>query len=123
MSEQDKKPSGCDQLFDALWAADIVPHREYRFAEFKHWRFDLAYPTIKLAIEVDGHGYGHGTYAAIRRDKTKINYAIEMGWRVLTYPSKSCETIKRRQRIVDQINRAICGIADPESASIVLMGD
>ena len=63
-----------------------VPEFEWRFHPVRRWRFDLAWPSYKLALEVEGgvwtggrHSRGKGMVA----DMAKYNTATLMGWRVL----------------------------------------
>jgi len=61
---------------------------EYRFHPVRRFRFDLAYPSTKLAIEIEGGiftGGRHTRGAGYRRDMGKYNLATLMGWRVLRY--------------------------------------
>jgi very-short-patch-repair endonuclease len=77
-----------ERLAEALAAAplpgwDLV--REYRFHPTRRWRFDFAFPSQKLGIEVDGRGY-HQTHQGVRNDCVKFNEAARLGWRVLRFP-------------------------------------
>jgi very-short-patch-repair endonuclease len=67
----------------ALPGWDLV--REHRFHPTRAWRFDFAWPSQKLAVEVDGRR--HRTCAGQRSDSEKLNEATRMGWRVLRFPS------------------------------------
>lgn len=65
------------------------PVREFRFSPLRRWRFDLAFPDRKIAVEIDGgiwtqgrHSRGTG-YAA---DCEKLARAAILGWRVLRFP-------------------------------------
>ena len=105
------------------------PKLEFKpFPEDSRWAFDLAYPDVKVAIEVDGRGSGghwgrHASEAGQRADCAKANAAAEHGWTVLRYPSRSVVYHKRRARIVEQIARVVCGARSIEDALIVLDGD
>lgn len=62
------------------------PEREYKFHPTRNWRFDFAWPSLKIAVEVDGgqwlaRGGRHNTDA----DREKMNTAAELGWRVFRY--------------------------------------
>lgn len=35
-----------------------TPEREFRFHPERRWRFDFAWPDVKVAVEIDGGGYG-----------------------------------------------------------------
>lgn len=59
---------------------------EYRFHEKRLWRFDLAWPALKVSVECDGMvwqagGGRHNTDA----DREKINTASSLGWTVLRF--------------------------------------
>lgn len=107
-------------LIDDLVAAGYPPKVGHAFHELRRWEFDLAYPTCKLAIEVDGRGR-HQREKGEREDQEKINAAIEQGWRVLRYPAKSVTTGLRRERIVEQVARVLCGVDSPEDSACVLI--
>ena len=63
-----------------------APAREHRFHATRRWRFDLAYPDCRLAIEIDGGCYTGGRHvqgAGVRADCEKFAVAQGLGWRVL----------------------------------------
>lgn len=96
------------------------PRREFRFAPPRRWRFDLAWPEMMLAIELEGgtrgrpvtcHACGsrvrarqrdgsvgrelriggaHGR-ARVDSDAEKYNVAALAGWRVLRYTTAMVE--------------------------------
>ena len=64
------------------------PEREYRFAPPRRWRFDFAFPDLRLAIEVEGGTWVSGRHnrgAGFERDCEKYNTAVTLGWRVLRF--------------------------------------
>ena len=63
-----------------------VPIREHRFAPPRRWRFDLAWPSLRLALEIEGGVWTGGRHvrgAGFERDAEKYNAATLAGWRVL----------------------------------------
>lgn len=106
-------------MVDALTEAGYPPKVGHAFHEVREWEFDLAYPQIKLAIEVDGGGR-HYRFAGRISDNEKDNAAMAQGWRVLRYPTSRIETKLRLDRIVEQITRIICGVVCPSSDAEVL---
>ena len=64
-----------------------APTYEHRFHPRRRWRFDLAWPEHKVALEVDGGTWarapGHTWGAGIAADREKQNAAVLLGWRVL----------------------------------------
>ena len=77
-----------------LRANDFPPwEAEYRFHPKRRWRFDMAWPEQRIAVEVHGGIHmargGHNTAAGITRDCEKGNEALIHGWRCLLYTSPS----------------------------------
>ena len=94
---------------------------EYAFHPHRQWRFDVAWPAQKLAVEIEGAF--HASLSANRRDAEKQNAAIELGWRVLRFPASAVFTKKRLPRIVEQVGRVLTGVSDPVESACVLVGD
>lgn len=82
------------------------PVYELRFAPPRRFRFDVAFVEQKLAVEVDGATWRQGRHtrgAGHRSDCIKRNLAVEMNWRVLTYPTDlvmSGEAIRQIERML-----------------------
>lgn len=65
-----------------------MPELEYKFCPTRKFRFDMAYPDIKLGIEIDGSVFAMGRHTrgtGFIADCRKFNIAASMGWRVLRY--------------------------------------
>jgi len=63
-----------------------VGEPEYHFHPERKWRFDLAWPARKLAIEIDGGswvGGRHTSGSGFAEDCHKMSEAAILGWRVL----------------------------------------
>jgi hypothetical protein len=75
-----------DQLVTLLaWVKLPSPRREHRFDTLRKWRFDLAWPELMVACEVDGGSWVQGRHtrgAGFERDLEKSNAAQLAGWRV-----------------------------------------
>jgi very-short-patch-repair endonuclease len=60
--------------------------REHRFHEQRQFRFDFAFPHLRLAIEVDGGIWSRGRHTDPRgyaKDCQKFAEAAILGWRVI----------------------------------------
>lgn len=71
------------------------PEREHRFAPPRKFRFDFAWPEIKVAIEIDGGqwvGGRHTRGAGFLRDCEKLNLAALAGWTVLRFSGASVKS-------------------------------
>lgn len=82
------------------------PESEYRFHDSRRWRFDIAFPTLKVAVELDGFGYGHQSIGGRKKDNEKANAAVERGWVILRYtPSELTRT--KISETVEQVCRVL----------------
>lgn len=99
-------------------AADLAaitgerPVREYAFVANRKFKFDIAYPKQRIAIEVAGRY--HLTFRRFRVDCERNNFAISRGWILLTVPASSMLSPARRQLFCEQVNRILCGVFDDE---------
>jgi hypothetical protein len=78
------------------------PEFEYRFHPERKWRFDLAWPAAKVALEIDGAVWSGGRHtrgSGWLKDTEKLNAAACLGWRMLRcMPKDLC--IKETAEIV-----------------------
>jgi hypothetical protein len=65
---------------------------------------DLAYPSIRLVIEVDGFRW-HSSPASKLRDEERQNRLVLAGWSVLRFSANEVRT--RPQRMVAAVRRAL----------------
>lgn len=98
------------------WSCRLVglpdPVPEYRFWEGRKFAFDLAWPAVKVAVEVEGVTYTKGSYQlggrhvsarGFRQDLVKYAEAAAQGWvvlRVLPLHIKTGEAITWVQRVL-----------------------
>jgi very-short-patch-repair endonuclease len=76
------------ELVRQMRDADLPePRAEYVFHESRKWRFDFAFPELKVAVEYDGGVFdglpSHSSVSGILRDIEKINEAQLSGWTVI----------------------------------------
>ncbi len=63
----------------------LEPVREYRFHPIRQWRFDFAWPELKLAVEVEGGTWSNGRHtrgSGFEEDCEKYSQAMVLGWNV-----------------------------------------
>ncbi|MEI7534237.1 MAG: hypothetical protein WCK57_07680 [Verrucomicrobiae bacterium] len=94
-----------DTLDLILRSFGLDPVHEHQFHETRRWRFDLAVPEIKLAIEYHGHsGFtggkasGHSTVIGLTNDAEKFNQARIYGWTVLAFTTLHFREVDRIKR-------------------------
>ena len=71
------------------------PEREYRFHPTRKWRFDFAWPEIKVAVEIEGSVWARGRHtrgSGYLGDIEKYNEATALGWRVYRVPAHDVES-------------------------------
>ena len=74
--------SPLEQRFLELWremGGPLLMH-EYMFHPTRKWRFDVALPEIRTAIEIEGHKSHRGS--RFSTDAQKYNAAALKGWTV-----------------------------------------
>jgi hypothetical protein len=74
-------------FYRMLKDAHIVgPVPEFRFSDTRKWRFDLAWPVYRLALEIEGGIWSQGRHVrgkGFLKDCEKYNEAAVLGWRLL----------------------------------------
>ncbi len=80
---------------------------EHRFCTDRKWRFDIAHPGMRVAIEMDGLRYDgrgrHQTMVGASNDCEKLNRAVLEGWRVLRCTQKTLQDGRAMRDIVNLI--------------------
>jgi hypothetical protein len=86
---------------EEAFAAEIeafAPEREHRFdTGGRRWRFDFAWPAVKLAVEIEGRGR-HQSVVGYRADCEKYNAAVAQGWRVMRFPATDWKPSRSRKQ-------------------------
>lgn len=95
-SKRRRRPAGPSALEEALRLQlerrGLHPEREHRFHARRKWRFDFAFPELRLAVEVEGGTWStsrHTTGKGFAGDLEKYNAAAIAGWCVLRYTDKA----------------------------------
>jgi len=73
-------------VFQAKAVGLPAPELELRFHPTRRWKFDLAWPEQRVAVEVDGGvwtGGRHVTGTGATKDAEKYSEAAAMGWRIV----------------------------------------
>jgi very-short-patch-repair endonuclease len=98
LAKRPRKPSGkfrdkhITALIDKLRDAGHDVQTEYKFHPTRRWRFDIAIPELKIAIEYEGiagRKSRHTTMSGYTGDCEKYNEAQILGWRVLRFTAKN----------------------------------
>lgn len=119
-----RKRSELEATFAAHWRVlaknQPAPDREYRFmrsappaikrryrtptGKTKDWRFDFAWPSYRVAVEIEGGIFvrgGHNRGVIYDENCTKYNAATLLGWRVLRYTTLDLR--RRPMEIVEEV--------------------
>jgi hypothetical protein len=86
--KQPQKASCLECLMSSqLFGASIEEWEvEYAFFPPRKWRFDFAWPSRKVALEVEGGTFSDGAHTrgkGFEEDCEKYNAAILLGWKVI----------------------------------------
>lgn len=102
-----KKKTDYVQLFCEAWDGFdcTVGDRcfELYFHPERRWRFDIAWESNKVAIEIDGQGYGHQSIKGRISDCEKQNAALVMGWRVFRFSTAQLNSEAKIEAAVLQV--------------------
>jgi len=82
---------------------------EYRFAPSRRWRFDCAWPSQRVAVELEGGVYNQGRHtrgAGYAADCEKYNTAALLGWVVLRFTARALDD---PDAVVRQVQAALAG--------------
>ena len=88
------------------------PQREYGFHRKRKWRFDLAWPDLMIAVEVEGGIWSGGRHVrgeGYEQDCEKYNEAQLAGWMVLRFTPGMIKRGKAGGVIEQAVRRAIGG--------------
>jgi very-short-patch-repair endonuclease len=97
-------------LADQIKLAGLpAPREEYEFHNSRKWRFDFAWPSARLAVEVDGGtwlpgGGRHNRARGFQADLRKLNEAALCGWTVIRADSDMVRT-GEALRLIDRALR------------------
>lgn len=96
-----------------LMGCDIpMPEPEYRFHPFRKWRVDFAWPSLRLAIEIEGAiwtGGRHTRGGGVLADMEKYNtLSAVMGWRLMRFDGDAVRTGRAASEVAELV-RALVG--------------
>lgn len=83
-----------------------APEFELEFHPTRKWRFDIAWPDKRVAVEVEGGVWSKGRHvrgSGFIKDMEKYNAAVALGWRILRYvPNEVCnlDTLTQIQEVL-----------------------
>lgn len=96
----------------ALLSVGLVCEREYRFIKDRRFRFDVALPDHKIAIEFEGGVYSGGRHTRSTgyiNDVKKYNLATMHGWKLLRYTTEDAKCDMWEYKIADEVKQLIEG--------------
>lgn len=93
-------------ILKALRSAGFKPVSEYRFSKVRAFRFDIALPDERIAVEYEGifsDTSRHTTVGGYSRDCEKYNLAVVERWRVLRYTANMISGKNGEYRVVQDV--------------------
>jgi very-short-patch-repair endonuclease len=113
MAKIPKAKSEPEERFNIAWRTlgGQKPEREYRFTPDRKWRFDFAWPEVRIAVEIEGginegkhRGY-HMRTKGFLKDAEKYNRASTLGWRVYRFAPSQIQPAALEE-IISEIRRS-----------------
>lgn len=92
MKGSERTRRATEVLVGVLRAAGHLVETEWPFHPSRRWRFDVALPLRKVAVEVEGLNGRHQRTAGFLRDMEKYDEAVILGWRVLRVTARQLES-------------------------------
>lgn len=95
MVEDLSLPSKAEIAFRSYWDKhyeELFPMvEEHRFHDKRRWRVDFANLEYKLALEIQGSGWGHGgSPASLKSDTEKCQQLAILGWTYFPILASDC---------------------------------
>jgi len=100
----------CAPIVAALKMIGVEAEREYKFLHDRRFRFDIAIPVHKIAIEFEGGTFTGGRHtrgAGYSKDAKKYNLATMHGWRLLRYTTDRTNKLNWEFEIADEVQKLI----------------
>jgi very-short-patch-repair endonuclease len=93
--------------------------RQFTFHPTRRWRLDFAWPSVKLAVEINGSsGFARGGHAGTasqrRNELEKLNEAQRLGWRVIQFN----DYFLRKCRIHETVDYVLAILTDAQESSV-----
>lgn len=88
------------------------PQREFMFHRKRKWRFDLAWPDLLIAVEIEGGIWSGGRHVrgeGYEKDCEKYNEAQLAGWMVLRFTPGMIKRGKAGGVIEIAVRKAVAG--------------
>lgn len=97
-------------IHQALQICGIKSVREFKFLKERDFRFDVAIPEFKIAIEYEGGIFSHGRHVrgkGYAKDCVKYNLAVINGWKVLRYTPVNTQKLNWEFQVVGDVQKLI----------------
>ncbi len=108
--QQKDGPDYVGMISSALTALKVKHEREYKFLHDRRFRFDIALPKNKIAVEFEGGVFTGGRHTrgkGYANDAKKYNLAVMHGWKLLRYTTADTNEVNWEYRIASEIKELI----------------
>lgn len=98
------------EICKALDLLGIENHREYKFLHDRRFRFDIAIPRFRIAIEFEGGVFINGRHTRGKgyiSDCKKYNLATMHGWKLLRYTTADTKKVNWAINVATEIKQLI----------------
>jgi len=108
--QQKDGPDYVGMISSALTALKVKHEREYKFLHDRRFRFDIALPKNKIAVEFEGGVFTGGRHTrgkGYANDAKKYNLAVMHGWKLLRYTTADTNEVNWEYRIASEIKELV----------------
>jgi len=93
----------CEKFKEALRCKSIEFVEEYKPLEDRHFSIDIAFPTIKVGIEING-GQHYGENGTLKDYyQTRHDIIEAAGWKLYEIPHRACYNDAKLSEIIDSV--------------------
>lgn len=105
-------PDYVGMISGALSILGIDHVREYKFLHDRRFRFDIAVPVHRIAVEFEGGIYNNGRHTrgtGYAKDAKKYNLAVRHGWKLLRYTTADVKKTNWEFKVASDVKQLIFG--------------
>ena len=105
-----EQPDYVGMISSALKILGVEHEREYKFLHDRRFKFDIALPKQKIAVEFEGGIFSGGRHTrgkGYSNDAKKYNLAAMHGWKLLRYTSAEVQKLNWEFSAAEEIRKLI----------------
>lgn len=115
------EPSKGERAFIEAWQRyglpDSMPIHDTITIPGTRFRLDFAWPRVRVAVEVQGFGFGHSAIKGMERDARKMRAALRAGWIVIPITTACLNSRPKQEAACEEIIDILAALGDRSTAA------